>query len=66
MKGRVKKYEYKKTASGRKLILWMQLERGGSAVLGSVEIAGDPTPAELMAAAEIQAVLPDRLKAIRI
>lgn len=61
---RIKYYEFRKTRTGRKLILWAPLERGGKTVLAAVEINGAPTPANLMGTQKIRSAIPDRLKAL--
>lgn len=59
---RIKQYELKVTRSGRKLILWKPLERGGRAVAASAEYPGDPTVSTLMAHPEVAAAIPKRLR----
>lgn len=66
MARRILRYEYRFNPDGPQLILWQALERGGKAVAASVKGPPGATPANLMASAKIQAVLPAQLKEIRI
>lgn len=62
MANRVKKYEFRKTAKGTRLILWAPLERGGQTVIGAVQGSKGETPGNLMRKASVQALLPKLLR----
>lgn len=63
---RIKQYEMKVTKKGRKLILWMPLERGGKAVAAAVELPGKASMSALMATSKITSALPPKLTTPRV
>jgi hypothetical protein len=55
---RIIKYDFKKTRTGRELILWQALERGQKAVLASAKHKKGATPKDLMDDPKIKPLLP--------